>query len=143
MNDDTSSIGHAPAVWTGCLVAVELVNSDHSKELLSFQIVPDHLADFSRGFVAEGSRLAQALMGRFAGERIPYPVDDIESVAILGVQLAEKPPDEGIARQRQENLARALRQTELANMIAFAASFNSKWGDYDPARLTEEWEKGA
>jgi hypothetical protein len=128
-------------IWTGCRVAVEFVNLDGSREKMAFQIVPDALSDFSRGYLAEGTRLAQALMGHKAGERLAYQADDIAEVIILGAALAESGPDESIAERREANLRKALRQTELANLIAFAASFNSKWGDYDPQSLTDEWEK--
>lgn len=133
--------GDAIQIWTGCRVAVELVNLDGSREKMAFQIVPDTLSDFSRGYLGEGTRLAQALMGHRAGERLVYQADDIAEVAILGVELAESGPDESVAERREANIRKAQRQTELANMIAFAASFNSKWGDYDPQSLTDEWEK--
>jgi hypothetical protein len=128
-------------IWSGCRVAVEFVNLDGSREKMGFQIVPDALSDFSRGYLAESTRLAQALMGRRAGERLDYQADDIAEVIILGAAVAESGPDESVAERREANLRRALRQTELANLIAFAASFNSKWGDYDPQSLTDEWEK--
>ena len=129
-------------IWTGCRVAVELINQDGSREKLAFQIVPDALSDFSRGYLGEGARLAQALLGHRPGERLAYLLDDIAEVVILGAAIAESGPDESVAERREANMRKAQRQTELANLIAFAASFNSKWGDYDPQSLTDEWEKG-
>ncbi len=133
--------GEMVQIWTGCAVAVELVYQDGSREKLAFQIVPDHLSDFSQGYLGEGTRLAQALLGRRAGERLAYQADDIAEVVILGARLAESGPDESVAARREASMKKALRQSELANLIAFAASFNSKWGDYDPKSLTDEWEK--
>jgi hypothetical protein len=138
MTDQPVGDGRPTAIWSGCRVAVELVNSDGSREKMAFQIVPDEAADFLRGYLGEGTPLAR----HTAGERLNYQADDIAEVIILGVDVADSGPDKSVAERREAALRKALKQTELANMIAFAASFNSKWGDYDPQSLTDEWEKG-
>lgn len=132
-----------PQVWKGYRVAIELLNTDGSREKMAFQIVEDALADFTHGFVGESTPIAQALLGHVTGDRVNYSVDDIAEIHVLGVELAETGPDESVIARREATLRKALRQSELANLIAFAASFNSKWGDYDPQSLTDEWENEA
>lgn len=132
---------HLQVIWSGCRVAIELIGVDQSREKMAFQIVPDELADFPRGFVGESTPLAKALIGHTAGETVAYPVDDIREVVILGVEVAEGLPDRSVIERREAVLRKALRQSELANLISFAASFNSKWGNYDPESLVDEWEQ--
>lgn len=132
---------HLQVIWSGCRVAIELIGIDQSREKMAFQIVPDELADFPRGFVGESTPLAKALIGHTAGERVAYRVDDIREVVILGVEVAEGLPDRSVIERREAVLRKALRQSELSNLISFAASFNSKWGDYDPESLVDEWEQ--
>ena len=128
-------------IWSGYRVAVDLVSVDGSIERLAFQIVPDELADFLQGYLGEGTPLGKTIVGRRVGARVDYRVEDIVEVRIVGAELADTGPDESVPERRLETLRKALKQTELANMIAFAASFNSKWGDYDPKSLSDEWEQ--
>ncbi len=130
-------------IWSGYRVVVDLLSEDGSSERLAFQIVPDELADFLQGYLGEGTPLGLAILGHMVGERIAYRADDIVAVEIIGAQLAVSGPDESVPERRMEALRKALKQTELANMIAFAASFNSKWGDYDPKSLSDEWEQNS
>ena len=131
----------AVTVWNGYRVVVDLIDQQGAGERLAFQIVPDELADFLQGYLGEGTPLGRAIIGRKVGERIEYLADDIVAVQIVGAELANTGPDDSVPERRLESLRKALRQTELANMIAFAASFNSKWGDYDPKSLSDEWEQ--
>ncbi len=128
-------------IWSGYRVVVDLVSDDQSVERLAFQIVPDELADFLQGYLGEGTPLGKAIIGHAVGEHIPYEAADIIEVRIVGAELANTGPDESVPARRMESMRKALKQTELANMIAFAASFNSKWGDYDPKSLSDEWEQ--
>jgi hypothetical protein len=133
--------GPEDRIWSGYRVVVDLVNEDGSSERLAFQIVPNELADFLQGYLGEDTPLGKAILGHKAGDRVEYQVEDIVEVRIVGAELADTGPDESVPERRLESLRKALKQTELANMIAFAASFNSKWGDYDPKSLSDEWEK--
>ncbi len=126
-------------IWNGCLVAIELKYQDGVREKMAFQIVDDELADFEQGFVGEGTPMAQAILGHVTGDEISYRVGDAEEIVILGVDVARTEPDRDVIERREASMRRALRQSELANLIAFASSFNSKWGDYDPKTLIDEW----
>lgn len=126
---------------SGAHVEVELIDASGEREGLSFDIVPDKLADFKNGFLGEKTPLAQAINGHFAGERVPYRVDEIVEIHILDVQRSQASPDKGIEARRQAALRKAVKQSDLTNAVLFASSFNGKWGDYDPTGLTEEMDK--
>lgn len=126
---------------SGAHVELELIDASGGQETLSFDIVPDKLADFKNGFLGEKTPLAQAISGHFAGDRVPYRVDEIVEIHILDIQRSQAKPDEGIEARRQAALRKAVRQSDLTNAVLFASSFNGKWGDYDPTGLTEEMEE--
>ena len=128
-------------VAPGTLVELRLIDQSGEAETISFCIVADKLADFRNGFLGEGTPLARAVLGHKAGARIPYGVDDIAAIEIVSVKPADIAPDRGVARRRQETLRKALLRADLTNAVNLATSFNSKWGDYDPAQLVEELEK--
>jgi hypothetical protein len=128
-----------PAI-SGAHVDLELIDASGVGEPLSFDIVPDKLADFKNGFLGEKTPLAQAINGHFAGERLPYQVDEIVEIHILDVQRSQVKPDEGIEARRQAALQKAVKQSDLTSTVLFASSYNGKWGDYDPSGLTEEDE---
>jgi len=115
-----------------------LIDAAGGGEALSFDIVPDKLADFKNGFLGEKTPLAQAISGHFAGDRLPYRVDEIVEIHILDVQRSQAKPDEGIEARREAALRKAVKQSELTSTVLFASSYNGKWGDYDPSGLTEE-----
>ena len=45
------------------------------------------------------------------------------------------------AAERDAKLDQAKSQAELGNMISFALTFDSKWGDYDPEEIAAKWEE--
>jgi len=59
-------------VETGAHVSVTLRYEDQSEETLELDIVPDEMADFTKGFLGEGTPLAKAILGHAAGETVPY-----------------------------------------------------------------------
>ncbi len=128
-----------PAI-SGAHVDLELIDAAGGREPLSFEIVPDKLADFKNGFLGENTPLAQAIRGHFADERLPYRVDEIVEIHILDVQLSQVKPDQGIEARRQAAMQKAVQQSDLTSTVLFASSYNGKWGDYDPSGLTEEAE---
>jgi hypothetical protein len=125
---------------SGAHVDLELIDASGGQEALSFDIVPDKLADFKNGFLGEKTPLAQAITGHFAGERVPYQVDGIIEIHILDVRRSQVKPDQGIEARREAALRKAVKQSDLTNNVLFASSYNGKWGDYDPSGLDEEAE---
>ena len=126
-----------PAI-SGAHVDLELIDASGGREALSFDIVPDKLADFKNGFLGEKTPLAQAINGHFTGERVPYQVDEIIEIHILDVQRSQVKPDLGIEARRQAAMQKAVKQSDLTSTVLFASSYNGKWGDYDPSGLDEE-----
>lgn len=127
-------------VQTGTHVVVELLGSHGESERLEFIIVPDKIADFPRGFLGEGTHLAQAILKKPAGAVVAYRTEDIHQVRILSVTATTSLPDEGLARQRADALRKARDQIERTNAIIFASSFSGKWGDYDPGGI-DHWDE--
>jgi hypothetical protein len=126
-------------VQAGRLITVEVDYSD-GQEQLRFVIVPDEQADFARGFLGEGTPLAQAIIGHAAGERLPYQAGDARSVYILAIEPApETTPAEDVAARREEKMRQAVEQAQRTDAMIFASSFSGKWGDYDPTGI-EQWE---
>ena len=58
-----SRIPEELTVRTGMHVIVDLIDASDRCERLEFDIVPDQVADFARGFLGEGTPLAQAIWG--------------------------------------------------------------------------------
>jgi hypothetical protein len=128
-------------VEAGCEVVVEFLYEGGERETQTLSLVADESADFTQGLMGVGSALAKALMGYSEGERVFYRQADLLEVHILKITPGGARSADGVAERRQEAQRKAARQAELGNAISFAASFNGKWGDYDPSALTEEWEK--
>lgn len=126
------------AVQVGSHVQVELVYQTGADQL-EFDIVPDTQADFAHGFLGEGTPLARAILGKFAGETIQYRVGDAHLVKIIAVSPGKKDGAEKVTARRKEAMRKALEQTERTNAIIFASSYSGKWGDYDPGSI-ESWE---
>lgn len=120
----------------GSLVTIELIDYIGQAERLTLQIVPDSSADFSKGFLGQGTPLARAIQGRRTGSIMPYSIGDLRQVRILSVQPAPSaPPD--IEARRQETINKAIEDSERTSAIIFASSYNGKWGDYDPGAIEE------
>ena len=130
-------------VASGRLVELRLIDQSGGAETISLSIVEDKLADYRKGFLGQGTPLARAILGQKAGARIPYGVDDIAAIEVVSIRPAESEPDHGVVARRQEALRKALLRSDLTNAVMLATSFDSKWGDYDPAQLVEELEKQA
>jgi hypothetical protein len=129
-------------VQPGLSVQVEIAyhpGAEPEKERLEFVIVPDELADFSAGFLGQGTPLAQAILGEPVGRTVPYFTGDALSVSILSASETSKAPDQETAARRQERLRQALEQSDRTSAMIFASSFSGKWGDYDPQGI-EKWD---
>ncbi len=110
------------------------------KERLELVIVPDELADFSAGFLGQGTLLAQAILGEPVGRSVPYFAGDAQSVTILSASPTSKTPDQETTARRQERMRQAVEQSDRTSAMIFASSFSGKWGDYDPQGI-EQWNK--
>ena len=124
------SIQSSPIVL-GCRVAVELVSTTGEVERHDFTIVADKQADFKAGLLGESALIGRTLLGRRAGETVPYQVGDLKEVRILAVEAGTGPPSSDIADQRRAAVQEAANQSEIISQMIFATTSGSKWGDYD------------
>ena len=121
-------------------VEIELRAKDKTREKLNFVLVPDDAADFDKGRLGIGTPLAQTIFGHAANETLEYKRGDIVQVKILSVQ-ANMESSNASADERAETLRRARDKAELASMVSFALTFDSKWGDYDPEQIVKQYEE--
>ncbi len=131
---------HETLVAENTRVEIELRAKDKTREKLNFVLVPDDAADFDKGRLGIGTPLAQTILGHAAGETLEYKRGDIVQVKILSVQTNV---ESGVAAtdERAETLRRARDKAELASMVSFALTFDSKWGDYDPEQIVKQYEE--
>ncbi len=120
-----------PQIALNCRVQVELVDESGQAEAREFSIVPVRQADLKSGLLGENTPLAQLLLGRQAGETIPYRAGDLTEVRILAVQAGEGAIASDAAAKRRQDVQKAEAQSEITNQMIFATASGSKWGDYD------------
>jgi Transcription elongation factor, GreA/GreB, C-term len=128
----------APRVGLGSRVLVELVDGQGEVEALRLAIVPDDNADFKRGYLGAGTRLAGAIMGREAGETVPYRHGGLVEVRILEIEpfAVSEAPD--AAGARRAVIQQAVDKSELQDTLRLALAVSVKWGDYDPDGIAPE-----
>ena len=125
----------------GTQVHLELIARDKTCEKIECTLVQDDAADFSKGLLGANTPLARTILGHTAGETLSYQRGDIVQVKILAVQPAQAAHDTTAAEQRSEALRRARDKADLASMVSFALTFDSKWGDYDPEQIVKQYEE--
>ena len=118
-------------ILLGYHVEVELVDISGESERREFTIVAEKQADFRAGLLGENSPLGRALLGRHAGEVIPYTVGDLQEVRILAVAKVSEPISGELAEKRRATVQEAANQSEIISQLIFATARGSKWGEYD------------
>lgn len=118
-------------IMEGTRVELELVAKDKSRERLNIILVNDDAADFDKGLLGLGTPLAKTLLGHIAGETLAYNHGDIVQVIVLSAQENAHAVIANAGDQREEALRRARDKAQHANMVSFALTFDSKWGDYN------------
>ena len=131
------------SIDTGCKVTLELVDRSGETELRQLTLVPSERADFKSGLLDENAPLGSLLLGRFAGQTLPYRQGDLKEVRILSVEPAGAPSSSDAADQRRADVKTAEAQSEITSQMIFASARGSKWGDYevDIEKLFEEEKK--
>jgi len=136
MNDAQDNL----PVDIGTQVEVELESESGETDRLIFTVVSDEQADFKAGFLGAHTPLATAIMGQRAGRTLPYRAGDIRRVKILSVHLSGKVQTEDVTARREAVIRKAVKRSDYINMVTFASSFDSKWGDYDIDKIDpSEW----
>ena len=118
-------------------VQVELVDESGGSEPLEFDLVPDEQADFAHGFLGQGTRLAQTILGQLAGSVLPYPAGDVVRVRIVSVSPSVRAQSDDVAARRQAVLQQVVAEADRAAEMTWALAVGSKWGDYDPGAVKD------
>jgi hypothetical protein len=118
-------------VLLGSRVDLELVDTTGEVERRQFTVVAEKQADFRAGLLGENTPLARVLLGRHAGEVIPYRVGDLHEVRILTVTKTSAPISGDSAEKRRSIVQEAANQSEIISQLIFATARGSKWGEYD------------
>jgi hypothetical protein len=133
-----SEIPDEPRTQLGCLVEIELLSRSGEREHLKFDLVSDQQADYQAGFLGVSTPLAQAILGEKIGVTIPYFTDELMAVEILSIRESRRSPDTNPASRRKAALKDVQDQIEYTNAVLFAASVDTKWGEYDADGLDYE-----
>jgi hypothetical protein len=118
-------------ILIGSHVIVELLDLSGEIERREFTIVPEKQADFKAGLLGETTPLGCILLGRLAGDKIPYRVGDLQEVRILEVKQTTDPISSEFAEKRRAIVQEAVNQSEIISQLIFATARGSKWGEYD------------
>jgi hypothetical protein len=128
-------------VRPGCQVEVELAGRNGPPERLTFTLVDDSQADFDAGFLGLSTPLAKTILGKLAGQTLPYRTGDLQSVKILSVLARGREQTEDVAARRQAVIDKAVKHSDSVNAMIFAGAVNSKWGEYDFDKLDPtQWD---
>ncbi len=119
-------------VTLGTYVEVELLGEAGAPERLAFDVVADQHADLSAGFLGIGTPMGQAIVGRTAGDTVPYRLADVASVRIIRVAASRRAPDVDLAHARQAAAREAVARHDREEMTRLSLTFDSKWGQWDP-----------
>ena len=134
-------ISDEPRARLGCQVEIELISRSGKRERLEFDLVPDAQADYQSGFLGASTNLAQAILGEKIGVTIPYFTEELMAVEILAIRESTRIPETNAASQREAALKDAQDQIEFTNAVLFAASVDTKWGEYDADGLDyDQWK---
>jgi hypothetical protein len=128
----------AASAQLGMHVELELIDASGQTESLFLDIVEPSAAHLEAGLLGVDTPLAQAILGRSAGDQVVYRRGDVLAVRILSVARSRADAT-AAAERRQEVLRKALDAAERTNAEMFASSFTGKWGDYDPDGVAK-WE---
>lgn len=128
----------ASIVSSNCCVEIELISQTGEVENLKLEIVPDSGSDFEAGMLGAGTPLARAIIGKPAGARVPYRLGDLVEVRIIAVTAPSA--TKGAVSPREAQMRNIAEQVAFTNAVNFAASTDTKWGEYDADGLDfEKW----
>jgi len=126
---DITGSSHAIALYSRVLV--ELMDTSGQAERVEFTLVPAEQADLKSGLLDENAPIARLLMGRHAGQTLPYRSGDLKEVCILAVHPGDASDISDAAAKRREAVQKAAAQSEITSQMIFATAHGSKWGNYD------------
>ncbi len=121
----------SPPISLHSRVTVELVDASGQAERGEFTLVTSKRADLRSGLLDEATPLGRALLGRRAGETVPYAVGDLREVRILSVESGKAEVSPEAAQKRRAAVRKAEQQSEITSQMIFSTASGSKWGDYE------------
>ena len=131
----------SPRAEIGTRVELELLTRSGEREYLTFDLVTDHQADYESGFLGASTPLAKSILGESPGIVIPYFTEEFQGVEILSIIESTRKPPRDTSSQREANVKAAKEQIEFTNAVLFAASVDTKWGEYDADGLDfDQWK---
>jgi hypothetical protein len=81
-------------------------------------------------------------MGETPGILIPYFTEELMAVEIISIKESTRKSAENAAEKRRSAVKDAVDQIEFRNAVLFAASTDTKWGEYDADGLDfEQWKE--
>lgn len=78
----------------GAQVQLELIDLRGERDPLTVQIVADSAADMANNLLGEGTPLGRAILGRRAGDVLPYKVGELKEVRVLAVEPGQAHSDD-------------------------------------------------
>jgi len=119
---------HGMQVTVNTTVTLLLFTASGASEQLTLHLVADGQAEPRQGFNGISAPMSRAILGHSEDETIAYTQGDITRIYILSVA-----PLQSTAPQPSGDvLQAAMEGIQHTNMVLFASSYSSKWGDYDP-----------
>ena len=125
-----------PSVTLGAQVQLELIDLRGGRDPLSVQIVADSAADMANNLLGEGTPLGRAIMGRRAGDVVPYKVGELKEVRILAITSGQAPSGD-LTERRAATREKMIKDADKTSRLIFGSTFSSKWGGYEPDKLED------
>ena len=125
-----------PSVTLGAQVQLALIDLRDGSDSLTVQIVADSAADMANNLLGEGTPLGRAIMGRRAGDVLPYKVGELKEVHVLAVEPGQAQSDD-LSQRRAATREKMIKDADKTSRLIFGSAFSSKWGSYEPDKLED------
>ena len=125
-----------PIVTMGSRVSLELVENNGDCDPMTVELVADSAADMAHDLLGEGTPLARAILGRKAGDVVPYKVGEMKEVRVLAIAPGQAEADD-LSERRTATRAKMIKDADKTSRLIFSTAFSSKWGGYEPDKLED------
>lgn len=132
-SEDSADMLH---VASGTRVHIELVDTHGVRDPLTVELVPDGAADMAHNLLGESTPLARAILGRAAGEVIPYKIGEMKEVRIVSIAPGHASADD-LSERRAATRQKMVKDADKTSQFIFGSAFSSKWGSYEPDKLED------
>ncbi len=125
-----------PVVSVGARIQLELIEQRGGQERLTVELVVDSAADMANNLLGEGTPLARAILGRKAGDVVPYKVGEMKEVCILSIEPGQITVDD-LSERRTAARDKMIKDADKTSRLIFGSAVSSKWGSYEPDQLED------